>query len=60
MATDKRRVALIMPPDLYDQLEDLAEFRMTSVSDEIRIACLEYVARQEFPRRDDVDERAAA
>lgn len=52
-----------MPPELHDQLEDLAAFRMTSVSDEIRIACLEHVAREQFPRRDDeplVDEQAAA
>lgn len=58
MPTEKKRVALIMPPDLHDELEDLAEFRMTSVSDEIRIACLEYLARQEFPRRE--EEPAAA
>lgn len=58
MPTEKKRVALIMPPDLHDQLEDLSAFRMTSVSDEIRIACLERVSREQFPRRD--DEQAAA
>jgi predicted transcriptional regulator len=59
MPTEKKRVALIMPPDLHDLLQDLAEWRCTSVSDEIRIACLEYLARQEFPRRDDVEAVAA-
>lgn len=49
-----------MPLDLFEGLQDLAEYKTLSVSGIVRLACLEYMARQEFPRRDDVDEQAAA
>jgi predicted DNA-binding ribbon-helix-helix protein len=58
----KQRVGMLMPPDLIEQLEDLAEWRTTSFSAEVRVACVEYLSRQvDFPRRNEpVDEQAAA
>lgn len=64
MTTDKKRVVVNMPTDLFDGLEDLAEFKTLSVSGIVRMACLDYLSRQEFPRRDDMpvdeQERVAA